>query len=52
MSRRAEPLISTRRDDLLAFPTDEPPPRGAFNTRDLAVIRRRADLSSSRATAL
>jgi hypothetical protein len=26
MSRRAEPRISTRRDDLLAFPTGERPP--------------------------
>ena len=42
LSRR-ESLISPRRDDLLAFPTDESPPAG-LNTHDIVVIRRRAEL--------
>jgi hypothetical protein len=33
MSRRAEPRISTRRDDLLAFPTGERPPAVPSNPR-------------------
>ena len=48
----AKPLIETRLDDLLVFPTDEAASCGAFNTDDLAVIRRRADLPSSRANKL
>jgi hypothetical protein len=41
LSRR-ESLISPRRDDLLAFPTDESPPAG-LDTHDIVVIRRRAE---------